>query len=94
MGTALLYSQGLLKNESRTRNKLQLDIKRFKREIGRNSLRYRGCLLWNAIDNSLKEKEDTQEFKNNIKLHIDFMNKFSFKYETCILKTRLKDYHY
>ena len=89
-----LLSRPFEKREIRTRNKLQLDIKRLKREIGRNSLRYRGSLLWNAIDNSLREKEDTQEFKNNIKLHIDFVNKFSFESEMCILKTRLKDYHY
>ena len=66
----------------------------FKRDNSRKSLRYRGCLLWNAFDNSLKEKENTQEFKTNIKLHNDFMNKFSFKSGTCILKTRLEDFHY
>ena len=40
------------------------------------SLRYRGSLLCNAIDNRLEEKENKQEFKNNIKLHIDFINDF------------------
>ena len=89
-----LLSRPFEKRESITRNKSQLDLKRFKREIGRNSLRYRGSPLWNAIDNSLKEKENTQEFKNNITLLIDFINKVSFKSETCILQTRLKDYHY
>ena len=89
-----LLSRPFEKQESRTQNKSQLDLKQFKREIGRNSLRYRGSLLWNAIDKSLKEKDNTQEFKNNIKLHIDFINKFSFKSDTCILQPRLKDYHY
>ena len=87
-----LLSRPFEKRETRTKNNLQFDIKRFKREIGRNSLRYRGSLLWNATDNS--SKESTHEFKNNIKLHIDFMNKFSFKSETCILKTWLEDFYY
>ena len=83
METAPLYSQGIFgKRESRARNKRQFDIKRFKRDSGRKSLRYRGSLLWNAIDNSLKSKENSQEFKKNIKLHIDFINNFSFKSET------------
>ena len=46
------------------------------------------------INNSLKEKENTQEFESNIKLHIVFINKFSFKSETCILKTRLEEFYY
>ena len=48
--------------------------------------------MWNAIYNSLKEK--THEFKSNSKLYIDFLNKFSFKPGTCILKTRLEDFYY
>ena len=82
------------KQESRTQDKLQFDIKRFKRDIGRENLSYRGPLLWNTIYNNLKEKENTQVFKNKIELHIDFMNKLSFKSETCILKIRLEDFYY
>ena len=73
---------------------MQFDIKRFKIDIGRKTLRYRGSLLWNAIDSNLKEKDNTNEFKNNIKLHTDFINKFSFKSETCILKNWLEDFYY
>ena len=68
---------------------MQFKIERFKRELGRRTLRYKGSLLWNVVENNLKEKESAKVFKKNIKQHIDFINKVSFKSKTCILKNRL-----
>ena len=63
---------------------MQLDIKCFKKDIGRITVGYKEPILWNAIANNLKERNNTQDFKSNIKLHIDFIKRFSFKPETCI----------
>ena len=52
-----LISTPFEKREGRIRHKVQLDIKHFRKDISRNSLRYRGpLLLWNAIGNSLTHR--------------------------------------
>ena len=38
-------------------------IRSCKSEVGRNSLRYRGPLIWNSHPNDLKELENAQTFK-------------------------------
>ena len=38
-----------------TRKKLQFEVQRYKSETGRNSLRYRGPLIWNSLPNELKK---------------------------------------
>ena len=45
------------------RRRFQLDIIRCKSEVGRNSLRYKGPLIWNSHPNDLKELENAQTFK-------------------------------
>ena len=47
-----------------------------------------------AIDNKLRGEHGTVVFKNNIKHYIDFIKKFSFKYETSILKYWHEDSYY
>ena len=42
-----------------SRSEIQFEVKRFKTELGRNSLKYRGPLLWNAIPDSLKKIESS-----------------------------------
>ena len=81
-----LLSMPFVKRESGARNKKQFEIKRTLRYrySGRRTLRYRGSILCNAIDNKLKEELGTVVFKNNIKHHVDFIKKFSSKYGTCI----------
>ena len=46
-----------------SRSEIQLEVKSFKTELGRNSLKYRGPLLWNAIPDRLKKIESSNSFK-------------------------------
>ena len=54
-----LLSRPFEKRKTRTQNTLQFDTNPLKRDIGTNSLRYRGSLLWNATNSSFKKKENT-----------------------------------
>ena len=51
-------------NSYDTQKKFQFEVQRYKSETGRNSLRYRGPLIWNSVSNELK---NITTFKCNLK---------------------------
>ncbi len=67
-----------------TRRKLQFEIRRPKSETGRNSLTYRGPLIWNSLPNQLKELTRINAFKFNLKKELHFINNFNFHKEAAV----------
>ena len=61
-----------------SRHLMQLKVDRFKMEVGRNSFRYRGSVLWNALPYELKQVNNTNHFKNKLKSHNELINDFKF----------------
>ena len=57
---------------------MQLKVDRFRTEVGRNSFRYRGSVLWNALPYELKQTTDKNAFKNKLKSHNKLINDFKF----------------
>ena len=80
--------------KTNVRNPLQIEVDRYKKEIGRNSLKYRGGVLWNSIDNKLKNQENITTFKNNIKLFKNRTNQYSFEKEACLNDNKNTDFNY
>ena len=58
---------GHLFNIINTHNGKTLEVKRMKTEIGRNSLMYRGPVVWNTLDRELRQSKTIETFKRNLK---------------------------
>ena len=80
-----IYEQ-FTERKTNLRNLLQVKIKRYKKEIGRNGV------LWNSIGNDFKSQENLTTFKNKIKECKNKINQQSFGKETCIINNKNKDF--
>ena len=76
------------------RRRFQLDIIQCKSEVGRNGLRYRGPLIWNSLPNDLKELENTQTFKFNLRKALNIINKINFKKEAAVISNKEDSFLY
>ena len=72
---------------------MQLKVDRFKTEVGRNSFRYRGSVLWNALPYELKQIKDTNGFKIKLKSHNKLINDFKFTKGNITISNK-KDYYF
>ena len=77
-----------------SRSEIQLDVKMFKTELGRNSLKYRGPSLWNAIPDRLKKIESSNSFKKSLKSALKIINNVSFNKGTVAITHKLEDFSY
>ena len=57
----------------------QLVVKRMNTERGRNSVTYRGPIVWNALSNSLREEDKLVSFKKNLKTNLKTLEQISFR---------------
>ena len=72
-----------------------IDIcKERKSEVGRNSLRYRGPRVWNSLPNDLKELENAQTFKSNLRKALNIINKRNFKKEAAVISNKEDSFLY
>ena len=63
-------------------------------EVGRNTLRYRGPVIWNFVNKIAKVPESLASFKNTIrKSHVE-LNAFSFNKEAAVITKKCKDFIY
>ena len=63
-------------------------------EVGRNTLRYRGPVIWNFVNKIAKVPESLASFKNTIrKSHVE-LNAFSFNKEAVVITKKCKDFIY
>ena len=63
---------------------LQFEVQRYKSETGRNSLRYRGPLIWNSLSNELNKLQNMPTFKSNLKKELNYITSFNFQNETAV----------
>ena len=73
---------------------MQIKVDRFRTEVGRNSFKYRGSVLWNALPNELKQTKDNIVFKNKVKSHNKLINNFKFAKGNIIISNKKDDYFY
>ena len=76
------------------RNENQFTVQRSNTEHGRNSLKYRGTVIWNVLPDSLKRIEHNKTFKNNLKRAIKVINNVNFTKGTTFVLHRMKDFTY
>ena len=73
-------------NTRQTRNKLKVDLPRFKYVLFKRSFAYRGAITWNALPNELRENSSYDSFKRNLSKS-DALLKISFG-SSAICKSR------
>lgn len=78
------------------RNNNHFVLPRYNLDIGRNSLRYRGPLVWELTPTSLKQSPSLKNFKNLLKQrqHKNFINNCSFLKEACMVSHKNQDFAY
>ena len=77
-----------------TRSRLKFEVKRFKSEAGRRSFRYRGAMLWNAIQDSLKQITNLTTFKQKLKTELKLINDFNFDKEAIMINNKRDNFTY
>ena len=87
-------SNNFVKKSGRLSNPQQFVVPRYHKEIGRNSLRYRGVVLWNTIDSKLKSYDNLDTFKDKIKYFKNSVNQLSFRKESCLITNKAHDFYY
>ena len=50
-----------------SRNLMQIKVDRFRTDVSRNSFKYRGSVLWNALPHELNQTKGNNAFKNKLK---------------------------
>ena len=73
---------------------LKFKIPRYKKEIGGNSLQYRGPSIWNMIPSNIKSIVNKDKFKEKLKTLNDFIKNFSFKREAILISKKDSDFYY
>ena len=71
-----LFSKRVSSRSSRVPN--QFNIIRFRSETGRNSLRYRGPVIWNFVNRLVKVPESLYSFKQISRKYVKIIDNFSF----------------
>ena len=61
-----VISEKFTKKSGGLRNPLQFEIPRYRKEIGKNSLKHREPVIWNAMNTDLKQDKNLNTFRNNI----------------------------
>ena len=84
-----LFSKRVSSRSSRVPN--QFNIIRFRSEAGRNSLRYRGPVIWNFVNRLVKVPESFYSFKQILRKHVKIIDNFSFDKEATVV-TNKKDH--
>ena len=78
------------------RNSNHFVLPRYNLDIGRNSLRYRGPLVWELTPPSLKQSHSLRNFNNLLKQRHqkNFLNNLSFLKEACMVSHKKQDFKY
>ena len=76
------------------RAKNQMLIPRPMSEVGRNSLKYTGPLLWNYVNKMIDVSSTLSVFKASIRKLKTDLEVFSFKKEAATVAMKSKDFNY
>ena len=55
-----------------------VEVLRPRTELGRNSLAFRGTVVWNVLDESLRNSQNINIFKKTLKKNIFKLNRITF----------------
>ena len=88
-----VISERFTKKSDRLRKPLQSEIPRYRKETGRNSLRYREPVIWNTMSTDLKQDKNLNTFRNNIKQFKNRINQITFRTEVCMINNKHRDYN-
>ena len=61
-------------------------LARYHSELGRNSLRHRGPIVWNSIPKFIRNVKSLQLFKEKLKLASKTLDQIQFEKEACLIK--------
>ena len=87
-----LFSKRKISRSSRIQN--QFDIIRFKSDTGRNTLQYRGPVIWNFLDRLVTVPERFCSFKQIFRKHSRDIITFSFNKGVPLIATKEDDFVY
>ena len=73
-------------------NKMQ--ICRMNSECGRNSLKYRGPVIWNCLPESMRSIDSKERFKRDLKRQAFKLKEMTFIKETTFTTNKKDDYIY
>ena len=95
-----LTDERLINLFNKCRNRLSeykqnFDLIRPKKELTRNSVRYRGPVVWNNLPKSLKALQGTKEtFKRELKKHTKHLSNITFSKESINNYNKKEDFYY
>ena len=90
---ANLFTRKVTTRSSRTPNQFNIICPRS--EFGRNSLSYRGPVIWNFLNRLVNiSKTSLISFKAILKKHSKQLSEFSFNKEAVMIVNKKKDFHY
>ena len=87
-----LFSKRKISRLSRIQN--QFDIITFNSDTGRNTLQYRGPVIWNFLNRLLTVPERFRSFKQILRKHSRDINTFSFNKGVSLIAMKKDDFVY
>ena len=72
----------------------KFEIKRMRTELGRQSIQFRGPIIWNSLNKELKKHTTRETFKRHLRSDMKTLNKLSFGKETTFNANRDENYVY
>ena len=67
---------------------------RYNSNIGRNSVRYRGPVVWNLIPKTIKDASSYQLFKQKLRQASKILDQIQFEEEACMVTSKQSDFLY
>ena len=67
---------------------------RYNSNIGRNSVRYTGPIVWNLIPEAIKDASFYQLFKQKLRQASKIMDQIQFEKEACLITSKQSDFLY
>ena len=92
--TCELFSKRVTSRSSRVPN--QFNIIRFKSETGRNTLQYRGPVIWNFVNRLpvVKVPDNSYSVKQILRKHVKIIDNFSFDKGATLVANKKDDFIY
>ena len=81
-------------NKYKLRRMNDFSLIRYNSELGRNSVRYRGPMVWNAIPKVIRDASSLQLFKGKLKNASRSLDQIQFEKEACLINSKNPDFLY
>ena len=63
-------------------------------DLGRNSARYRGSIVWNLLPKAIKDASSLQLFKQKLRQASRTLDRIQFEKEACVITSKQTDFLY